>query len=222
MGRAHSAVPLAHLPPDLACVEAVERCYTAAGLPAVWRLARVDAFAPLCAALAERGYSASQATCVQIASLATTLHLPAAPDQAGWQVRLEALPFEDWRGVYLGPSFDAQDAASRIAVLARGRATDYAVAYVGDLPVASGALSCDKSASGPPLASVHGMRTAQAHRGQGLAGALLRQFAQRAQALGCEQWFLQVELANTQAQRVYAKLGFETAWVYDYWRKPSV
>ncbi len=219
VGRAKSAVPLAHEEPELAAIDLVEGLYAHSGLPAAWRLPRADEFKAFCDALAQRGYRTSQPTCVQTAVLADTLaSFRNMPKPSGLELRIEPEPFADWRSVYLGPGFDAEDAASRIEILARGKHTQYAVAYVDGVAVGSGALSVYSPPDAAPLASVHGMRTAASHRKRGLAGALIAEFARRAQAAGCENWFLQVELENTTAQSLYAKLGFRTAWVYDYWR----
>jgi N-acetylglutamate synthase len=220
VGRAKSAVPLAHGVPDLEAIALVEDAYALAGVPAAWRLPRVPAFAEFCEALAQRGYITSQPTCVQTAWVQHALDaLRARPLPGALNIRVESAPFDDWRAVYLGPGFDAADAASRIEILARGKHTQYAVAYVDGSAVASGALSIYTPEQGAPLASIHGMRTAASQRKRGLAGAVIGEFARRAKAAGCDEWFLQVELENAAAQSVYAKLGFETAWVYDYWRK---
>lgn len=218
VGRSHSAVPLAHAEPDLQVIQEVEQRYTAAGLPPVWRLPRTPSFDELKNKLSQAGYASKQPTCVQVGVLAQACRwTPNAP--TGLELRVEARAFEHWREIFLGPGFDAHDAASRIQILARGQHTLHAVAYIEGVPLASGALSFYRPQGHPPLASVHGMRTLAAQRGKGLAGALLGKFVQLATEAGCAQWFLQVEEGNLNAQRLYAKLGFETAWVYDYWRK---
>jgi len=69
-------------------------------------------------------------------------------------------------------------------------------------------------------ASVHGMRTDQACRGRGLAGRVLAGIAEVAARRGIDRVFLQVEDVNAPALALYRRAGFETAWSYDYWRKP--
>ena len=66
-------------------------------------------------------------------------------------------------------------------------------------------------------ASVHGMRTDQAHRGQGLAGRVLAALADEAARRGLDRTFLQVEAGNEAAQALYRRAGFTTAWAYEYW-----
>lgn len=63
------------------------------------------------------------------------------------------------------------------------------------------------------------VRTAQGHRGQGLAGQVLASIDQVACARGIDRVFLQVEQANSSANALYQRAGFSTAWCYAYWRK---
>lgn len=62
------------------------------------------------------------------------------------------------------------------------------------------------------------MRTAAAHRGRGLAGAVMRAMALEARGRGIERVFLQVDASNAPALSLYQRLGFTTAWGYAYWR----
>jgi N-acetylglutamate synthase len=66
------------------------------------------------------------------------------------------------------------------------------------------------------------MRTAAGQRGRGLAGCVLAALAGVAIERGITQVFLQVEEANTAAQALYLRAGFQTAWRYHYWRPPAV
>ena len=68
-------------------------------------------------------------------------------------------------------------------------------------------------------ASIHGMRTALSHRGQGLAGSILGALAHEAQVRQIDPVFLQVDAANMSALALYRRAGFTTAWTYEYWRK---
>ncbi len=69
-------------------------------------------------------------------------------------------------------------------------------------------------------ASVHGMRTEQAFRGQGLAGQVLAGLAQAAQERDITRVFLQVEEGNSAARSLYRARGLQPAWRYSYWRRP--
>jgi len=66
-------------------------------------------------------------------------------------------------------------------------------------------------------ASVHGMRTAKARRGEGIAGRILSAFAGIAAERGVSRMFLQVEAHNPAAISLYRRAGFATAWSYAYW-----
>jgi GNAT superfamily N-acetyltransferase len=70
---------------------------------------------------------------------------------------------------------------------------------------------------GARWAGIHGMRTAPAHRGKGLASAILAALGRAAQARGVSQVFLQVEEANP-ARAIYRRAGFMPVWRYHYWR----
>jgi GNAT superfamily N-acetyltransferase len=60
-----------------------------------------------------------------------------------------------------------------------------------------------------------GIETAAAVRGQGLATAAIGRLARWARDRGATDAFLQVDTANIEAQRVYAKLGFRTHHTYE-------
>jgi predicted GNAT family acetyltransferase len=68
-------------------------------------------------------------------------------------------------------------------------------------------------------ASIHGMRTAPAHRGAGNASRVVSTLARTALDRGFERMVLQVEAGNATALRLYARCGFTTAWAYGYWKK---
>ena len=208
VGRAHSAVPLAHAAPDLAMVDTVEQRYAAYGLRAVWRIPALLAFEALRSELAQRSYRATQPTCVQVG---TASGMAALSDGAG--VALASAPSKAWAAVFLGEGFDPVDGAHRVRLLGAAQQSMYASVEVGGQTVAVGTASFSHG-----WASVHGMRTAQAHRGRGLASAVLGALAREAQSRGIDRVFLQVEAANDKAQALYRRAGFATAWVYEYWR----
>ncbi|MFN3494064.1 MAG: GNAT family N-acetyltransferase, partial [Hydrogenophaga sp.] len=64
----------------------------------------------------------------------------------------------------------------------------------------------------------HGMRTAAARRGQGLAGRVLRAMAAEAARRGLPRVFLQVDASNQPALALYRRAGLTVAWPYAYWR----
>lgn len=209
VGRAHSAVPLQHATPDESLLSDIEARYAARGLAPVFRLPQVADFESFCAALTRRGYVAAQPTQVQTGSASAMAH---GVNGAG--VTLAPAPDEAWAAVFQGEGFDPVDAVSRVQLLSRAKDAAFASVRVNGNVVAVGVGSFSHGWAG-----VHGMRTAQSHRGQGLARSILGALAGAAQARGIEKVFLQVDAANTGAQALYRGAGFTTAWTYAYWRQ---
>ena len=209
VGRAHSAVPLEHAELDEAVFPAIEARYAAHGLSPVFRLPQVTAFEPARAALARRGYAAVQPTQVQVGSARVM-----AAQFSGAGAEVAAAPGEGWASVFLGEGFDPVDGANRVRLLSRAKGAVFASVHAYGRVVAAGVGSFSHG-----WASIHGMRTALSHRGQGLAGSILGALAREAQARQIDPVFLQVDAANTSALGLYRRAGFETAWTYEYWRK---
>ena len=206
VGRAHSAAPLAHAAPSAGSLEAVEDRYARFGLPAVFRLPDVPAFAELQEQLLARGYRAGKPTLVQVAQV------DALPVDATLPVWLATAPEPGWEQVFLGEGFDPVDGASRLAILRRARDSVFASIARDGQTVAVGSACFSHGWCG-----VHGLRTLPAARRQGAAGSILAAFARQARERGIARAFLQVEEGNAPARALYARLGFATAWRYRYW-----
>lgn len=211
VSRAHSAAPLAHAAPSLATLDAIAGRYRAAGLAPLLRLPQVAAFEEARRVLQERGYRSGKPTFVQLARL-QDLQVPASARE----VTLAASPDAGWEQVFLGEGFDPVDGASRLAILRRTRDSVFASVREGERTIAVGSACFSHGWCG-----VHGMRTAPGQRRQGLAQAVLAALKQEALERGLAQVFLQVEQGNAVAQALYARLGFATAWGYDYWEAAS-
>lgn len=207
--RACAAVPLSHADGHIGQLPAIEQRYHANGLPTLLRLPRVPGFARFEAALGARGYAPERETQVQVARASdvrrVTEALPAT---------LSRRPDDHWASVFLGPGFDAIDGANRIAALGRAAHSRYARVDEGGETRAIGVLGL-----GDVWAGIHGMRTAEAHRGRGLAARVLAGLAQAALDARIEKLFLQVEADNAAAHALYARAGFVIAWHYRYWRR---
>ncbi len=70
------------------------------------------------------------------------------------------------------------------------------------------------------LAGIFGMVTAVAHRGRGVASAIVAKLLRDARVAGAEMAYLQVEADNASARRAYSKFGFKDCYAYWY-RAPS-
>lgn len=217
VGRARSAVPLVH---ESKCpltqlrhtLSAIVLRYEAAGYVPQFRLP--DAAAALCDAVADLGFVRVEPTLVMHGTLAGLLQCP-GPDPG---VHMARTPDAQWMQMFLGPGLDAVDGAHRARNLARAPDTWYASLRA---PGPTGnTLACGAASLSHGWLGVHGMRTAQAHRGQGLAGRVLAAMANEARAHGIERVFLQVGAGNDAALALYARKGLQVAWPYAYWKRP--
>lgn len=205
IGRAKSAVPLRHdLGPE--ALDAIEDAYRDRGLRPAFRMADVPSLGAVTADLARRGYAPEQPTIFKTGSAAAMVRLSDGP------AMLLSEPSQAWAAVFLGDGFDATDGAHRVAALTRSPDAVYGAAGEGADIQAVGVMSF-----GATWAGIHGMRTAPAHRGKGLASRILATLGAAAQARGVERVLLQVEEPNP-ARRIYRAAGFTKIWRYHYWR----
>ena len=208
IGRARSAAPLTHtLVRDETLLARIEAAYRVRDMIPEFRLPDVAGLSGLAALLTERGYVPQQPTLVMEAAVETVAGF--AEPRA---VRLER-PDEPWANVFLGQGFDPVDGAHRVKTLTR--APDAIFAAVRD---GAGTYAVGVAAFAEGWASLHGMRTAQAHRGKGLAGQVMATLAAAAAERGAARIFLQVEEGNAPARALYARAGFASLWRYHYWR----
>jgi N-acetylglutamate synthase len=212
VGRAKSAVPLRHSSDNaqLTMVDTIEQHYRARGIQASFRLPDVASFDVLRSALRLKGYRPEQPTLVQVAKVAA---MRAVTAQAAAEVA--SAPDAGWASVFLGEGFDPLDGASRVQSLSKASGTVFASVREAGHTIAAGA-----GAFSHGWASVHGMRTAAAQRGKGLAARVLAGIADAALHKGLDDVFLQVQEDNTSALILYQRAGFNTVWKYVYWRLP--
>jgi GNAT superfamily N-acetyltransferase len=210
IGRAKSAVPVRHHHIDPAQVGAIEALYAERGLQAAFRLADVPGLRDVQTTLTRLGYQAQQPTLVQVGTVVAMRAIC-----QGEPARVAENPSPAWSAVYLAEGFDPVDGAHRVQALSRSAHVVYAHVEENGQPVAAGTAALSQD-----WASIHGMRTVPAHRGQGLAALILGGLADTATQRGLERVFLQVEVGNAAALALYSRAGFATAWRYHYWRRP--
>ncbi len=211
VGRAHSAVPLDHAATDARVLAPVEALYAENGLRAIFRLPAQRNFVALRAELLVRGYVRSKPTSTFVGSVAKM-----AARSDGAQADLLSAPDDAWRAVFLGEGVDPVDGASRVQILQRAQHAVFSRVQVNGETVAVGMGSFSRG-----WASLHGMRTLAAFRGQGLASQILGALAREAQRREIARAFLQVEQTSTAARALYRRAGFAPAWDYAYWTQPA-
>lgn len=208
VGRARSAVPLHHGTPDLSVLDLVEAHYRALGFQPSFRLPDVPAFGAMRVALRRRGFEPVQSTLTMTGSVHALMDIHPGPP-----ADVDPAPDAAWTAMFLGPGLDPADGASRSRVLARGLQTRFVSLRVGGQTLACGAAGLAEG-----WLSVHGMRTALAHRGKGLARRVLLAMAREAHQRGIDRVFLQVDASNGPALALYRQAGFQLAWPYAYWQ----
>lgn len=208
--RAGSAVPLTHdAKADLAIFDAIEAAYAERGLVPAFRIADAPGLGGVREELTRRGYRFEQPTLVKVGAPAGMI--AAARGQAAM---VSDAPDAGWAAVFTSEGFDPADGASRVAALSRSPDATY-----GGVVEDGQTLAVGVAAFGHGWASIHGMRTQIARRGEGLAGRVLAGLAGAAQARGVDQVFLQVEEGNAGARSLYRRAGFTQAWRYFYWSR---
>ena len=211
IGRAISAVPVRHNLTDVASVLEIESRYAERGMKAQFRVAEVAGLSKLRETLLQLGFTPEQPTLTMVGNVSQW------PTQAlDRKVELTKQPTTAWTSVYLSEDFDPIDGANRVRALSRSRYLVYA-----SLQDVTGPLAAGTAAFSQGWVSLHGMRTVARSRGIGCASALIATFGQEAARRNLNRCFLQVEAGNDTAIRLYRSLGFQTAWLYHYWRKPS-
>jgi hypothetical protein len=224
IGRARSAVPLTHdvservMAAQLAQLPDIVARYRAYGMAPAFRLPQSAAH--LHAALAQWGAVAEDHSWVMTASpqgiqdaVASVRGAVGEPADNGLTVQVATEPSPEWAHLFLGEGFDPVDGANRVRNLSRAPCTLYLTAWRKGQ-----ALACGAASIGYGWLGVHGMRTAQGQRGQGLATRVLQTMAREALSRGVDRIFLQVGGTNAGAQSVYLKAGFAFAWQYAYWK----
>ena len=211
--RVNSVLPRAHpaaheLEVSLA---AVERAYAGWQQPARFQLTPASAPRGLHAALASRGYDPSPETAVAVCPLPDVAAAPGsteltpAPSPSWW---------DTWRDVSnLLPARIAAAAELFDRIVPE---TGFAVATLDRRPAAVGLGVRDGDWLG-----IFNMATLPTMRGRGAARAVVHALAGWAASRGARTAYLQVEVDNAPAWRLYDGLGFREAYRYTYLTQPA-
>lgn len=212
VGRAYSAVPTTHTPPDWAVLDSIAQRYLVDGWTPVLRLPDIASWQSVQEQLGSKAWRRGKPVCVMTVPVNTLCERAVKLLPAGMHFTLEDQASRQWTDMFLGEGMDPVDGASRAQALARSTSTRFASVFRD-----SEMLACGAACYSFGLLSAHGLRTALAHRGQGLATAMLGGMARAAQVQGITEAFLQVE-ADNPARALYERLGFSLAWQYSYWK----
>jgi N-acetylglutamate synthase len=196
---------------NLATVRAL---YKAADLPCMFRLTRFVADPTFDQKLAAMGCEAFDRTLVQLSRLSPrailalkTVSLPVDVD-----IEIGSSPYLIGRNVQMLRGDSDEEI---VALVERWKALPHPIAsYVARDAASSAALAHVLTIRDDDCVGVFDVVTHAAHRGRGLASALIARAVADAHDAGARTAYLQV-MANNPALRVYERLGFTTA--YDYW-----
>jgi ribosomal protein S18 acetylase RimI-like enzyme len=157
--------------------------------------------------LLARGYSKISGAKVQVLELASTKF-----DADISKVQLLEKPNDDWFLVYRAvEKADAHKEKIRTQMLQCIKPkTAFALLHLDEQPAAVGLGVFEDGYTG-----IFNMATLQEFRGRGGASTVLAALANWGKQQNGHTLYLQVSEENTNAQRIYEKLGFET--LYSYW-----
>ena len=124
----------------------------------------------------------------------------------------------DWMIAY-GDAHDTEEEERQAIAHTLSRVTvrqAFAVLYDGDRPVASG-----RGAVADGWVGLFQISTVPEARQRGFGGAIVRSLLGWGREAGARHAYLQVEVKNDVARRLYRSFGFEAAYVYSYWWLPG-
>lgn len=179
--------------------------YRDAGLPAIFRLLSFSQPPELDRFLDKRGWSAFDRTLVQVAHSSTW-----ARRQPTAAVEMTALPaWAEMTAPLL--ELDAEAASEAFA-----RARSYPLPQIGAIALLDGDIAaCGMARFEGDCAGIFAVKTADRHRGQGLARSVVATLLAECLRRRMTRAYLQVTADNLAALALYRGFGFSTA--YDYW-----
>lgn len=209
VSRSRSAVPLRHDVDLAADIDRIITRYCRAGAMPRFRIPETEPLTRLQTRLCALGYRSGPASLVMTRPC-TLLPIESSP------VTLSNTADDGWCAAFLGTGSDKVDGRSRLTILRRAKHARFASVAQSGATVAVGAGSFSRE-----WVSIHGLRTDPAHRNRGLASAIVAAILADGIKRAFSRVFLQVEVANTDAVRLYRRLGFADLWTYRYWSHPA-
>lgn len=194
----------------------VENFYARAKQPARFQVSPACVPSDLPELLAARGYQVDTTTSVQVADVQSVLE------------RAKPKPFEVWLQKSVTPAWlehetlfahpeRAQNPAYRSLFETLPNPSTFASLRQENAVIALGLCVFHPQTN---QAGLFNIATQTTMRRRGAATTLLYYLAKWADKQGVKQFYLQVETHNTNANALYAKLGFETLYSYQHWHKP--
>lgn len=134
------------------------------------------------------------------------------------EVIITPYPTDAWLDTYIrAHGYGVQERAAVEAILAtRSIAMGFALGFEDGEPVATGRTAIING-----LAGFYHIATIPGARRRGHARRIMAALEDFATRNGAEKGYLQVEIRNTGARDLYASLGFESLYIYDYWPLPT-
>lgn len=210
--RANSATALyPSLLPLPEKILACEAWYRLHGQPAIFRL--TDGLSPegLDGMLAQRGYSREVETFVMTADLVSLSALDGEPLNGFRVVERSAAEGSADLHRLKGTQATLVERDTKRQSLWKGEQAFLALDHGGDIQC------CGMARRDGDHVGIFSMCTAEKQRGKGLATRLVGRLAEWGKARGAHTAFLQVDIANESAIRVYEKFGFRPR--YRYWHR---
>ena len=213
--RCINAVAPGRLPLDVK-LNLAAAVFAEAQLPMVLRITRFTQPADLDARLAERGFTTLDDTRVMVCERLPAADPEAPPAGTQW-ARLDAEAYADAVGAVRGSPPEQRLAHAERLRLSPVRCEGHALRDA-DARV----LACGQFAREAELVGLYDVFTRQDQRGRGLAGLVCRRLLALAAAQGASVGYLQVDVDNHAARRIYQRLGFADAYAYHYRLAPGV
>ena len=189
--------------------------YAQTKLPLLVRITPFSQPADLDAQLADLGMPKIGDTRVMVCASLAALTTPAVPKDVHIH-RADPVEFAQTVGEFRG-----SPSSQRIAQAKRSAESPMEFTAFVLKNTAGEALACGQFAIESEFVGLYDVFTSPAHRSRGLAKMLCEHMLTIARDTGCRVAYLQVEVDNHAARRIYNRLGFSDAYGYHYPEMPA-